>query len=140
MHPKVIKAMDIRGTAVAVSIFLENLPAAKSKGTTRPALAISNLQAVERDFAFVVGSSVEAAQIVRAAQSGDKKLITGVEVFDIFEGKKAADQFGDGRKSIAISVRMQPSDETLTDAEIDAVAEKIVASVVKATGAELRGG
>ena len=140
LHPKVLKAMDIRGNAVAVSIFLENLPAAKSKGTTRPALAISNLQSVERDFAFVVDSGVEAAQLVRAAQGGDKKLISGVEVFDVFDGKKAAEQFGEGRKSVAISVRLQPLNETLTDAEIDAVSDRIVASVIKATGAELRGG
>ncbi|MEL7468079.1 MAG: phenylalanine--tRNA ligase subunit beta [Pseudomonadota bacterium] len=139
LHPKVLKAMDIRGTAVAVSVMLENLPQAKAKSTTRPALQLSNLQAVERDFAFVVDAGVEAQQIVRAAMGGDKKLISGVEVFDIFDGGKASDQLGTGKKSVAIAVRLQPVNETLTDAEIEAVAEKIVASVAKATGAELRG-
>ena len=139
LHPKVIKAMDLRGPAIAISVNLENLPAAKSKGTTRPALEISNLQAVERDFAFVVDDTVEAAQIIRAAQGGDKKLISAVEVFDIFEGKKAAEQLGEGKKSVAIAVRLQPTSDTLTDAEIEAVGVKIVASVAKATGAELRG-
>ncbi|MEM9062378.1 MAG: phenylalanine--tRNA ligase subunit beta [Pseudomonadota bacterium] len=140
LHPKVVKAMDLRGPAVAVSIMLENLPAAKAKGTTRPALQVSNLQMVERDFAFVVDSSVEAQQIVRAAMGGDKKLIAGVDVFDIFEGKKAAEQLGVAKKSVAISVRLQPVNDTLTDAEIEAIGQKIVASVAKATGAELRGG
>ncbi|MGD1925039.1 MAG: phenylalanine--tRNA ligase subunit beta, partial [Paracoccaceae bacterium] len=139
LHPKVLKAMDIRGSAVAVSVMLENLPQAKAKGTTRPALQLSNLQAVERDFAFVVDAGVEAQQIVRAAMGGDKKLISGVEVFDIFDGGKASEQLGAGKKSVAIAVRLQPVNETLTDAEIEAVAEKIVASVAKATGAELRG-
>ena len=139
LHPKVLKAMDIKGAAVAVSVMLENLPAAKAKGTTRPALQVSNLQAVERDFAFVVDESVEAAQIIRAAQGGDKKLISGVEIFDVFEGKKAVEQLGAGKKSVAIAVRLQPTNETLTDAEIEAVGAKIVASVTKATGAELRG-
>ncbi|MEM7686325.1 MAG: phenylalanine--tRNA ligase subunit beta, partial [Pseudomonadota bacterium] len=139
LHPKVLKAMDIRGSAVAVSVMLENLPQAKAKGTTRPALQLSNLQAVERDFAFVVDAGVEAQQIVRAAMGGDKKLISGVEVFDVFDGGKASEQLGAGKKSVAIAVRLQPVNETLTDAEIEAVAEKIVASVAKATGAELRG-
>jgi phenylalanyl-tRNA synthetase beta chain len=135
----VLKAMDVRGPAVALTVFLKNLPPAKTKGTTRPALEISNLQAVERDFAFVVDADVESAAIVRAAQGADKKLIDAVEVFDLFEGKRAAEQLGEGKKSIAISVRLQPSDATLTDAEIDAVAERVVASVTKATGGTLRG-
>ncbi|MEM6663927.1 MAG: phenylalanine--tRNA ligase subunit beta [Pseudomonadota bacterium] len=139
LHPKVIKAMDLKGAAVAVEIYLENLPPAKAKGTTRPALEISNLQAVERDFAFVVSADVEAQAITRAAQGADKKLITGVEVFDVFAGKKATEQLGDGRKSVAISVRLQPTDQTLTDADIEAVGQKIIANVAKATGAELRG-
>ena len=139
LHPKVLKAMDVKGPAVALTVFLEALPPAKSKGTTRPALALSNFQSVERDFAFVVGADIEAAQIVRAAQGADKTLISSVEVFDQFDGKRAAEQLGEDRKSVAISVRLQPVDATLTDAQIDAVAEKIVANVAKATGATLRG-
>ena len=138
LHPRVLRAMDVRGPAAAIMVHLENLPAARSKGTTRPALKISNLQAVERDFAFVVDADVEAAQIVRAAQGADKKLIAAVEVFDLFDGKRAAEQFGEGRKSVAISVRMEPTEATLTEAEIDAVAEKIVAGVTRATGGSLR--
>ena len=139
LHPKVLKGMDVKGPAVGVTVFLENLPAARSKGTTRPALAVSNLQPVERDFAFVVDHTTEAAAIQKAAQGADKKLIEHVDVFDVFDGKKAAEQLGEGKKSVAISVRMQPKGETLTDAQIEEIGAKIVASVGKATGAVLRG-
>ncbi|MEO1492714.1 MAG: phenylalanine--tRNA ligase subunit beta [Pseudomonadota bacterium] len=138
LHPKVLDAMDVKGPAVAVTVFLENLPAAKKKSTTRPALTLSQFQAVERDFAFVVDEGVEAAQLVRAATGADKALIERVDVFDVFSGTKAAEQLGEGRKSIALSIRLQPRDATLKDAEIDAVAEKVVAAVTKATGATLR--
>ncbi len=138
LHPNALKATGARGPAVAITVFLENLPAAKAKGTTRPALKVSNLQAVERDFAFVVDETVEAAQLVRAAQGTDKQLIAGVDVFDLFQGKRAVEQLGEGKKSVAIAVRLQPSDTTLTDAQIEAVGEKIVANVAKATGAVLR--
>ena len=138
LHPKVLRELDVRGPAVAVTVFLENLPAPKAKGTTRPALEVSNFQAVERDFAFVVEERVEAAAITRAAEGADKKLIDRVDVFDVFSGKRAAEQLGAGMKSVAISVRLQPTEATLTETEIDAVAERIVASVSKATGARLR--
>ena len=139
LHPKVLQAMDVKGPAVAVTVFLENLPGAKAKGTARPALTVSNFQAVERDFAFVVDAQIEAAQIMRAAMGAEKKLIDRVEIFDVFEGKKAAEQLGEGKKSVAISVRLQPTDATMTDAEIEAIGQKIVAKVSAATGATLRG-
>jgi len=139
LHPKVLQAFGIKGSAVAMLIDLEALPAPKAKGPARPALDVSNFQAVERDFAFVVEERVEAAAITRAAEAADKALIDRVEVFDLFAGRKAAEQLGAGKKSVAISVHLQPRDKTLTDAEIEAVAEKIVANVAKATGAVLRG-
>ncbi|MEM7742623.1 MAG: phenylalanine--tRNA ligase subunit beta [Pseudomonadota bacterium] len=138
LHPKVLSALDIKGPAVAITVFLEALPAARRKGTARPALILSNLQSVERDFAFVVDERVETADLIRAAKGAEKTLITGIDVFDVFEGKRATEQLGEGRKSVAIAVRLQPSDKTLTDAEIDAISEKIVSSVTKATGATLR--
>src|SRR6056297_3274153 len=101
----------------------------------RAALALSDLQAVERDFAFVVGSEVEALSVVNAAQGADKGLIESVTVFDEFVGGA----LGEGRKSLAISVRLQPTDRTLTEDEIEAVAAKIVEKVGKATGGVLRG-
>jgi phenylalanyl-tRNA synthetase beta chain len=97
-------------------------------------LELSPFQPVERDFAFVVGASVKAADIVRAAQSVDRKLIVGVTVFDVYEGNG----IDPSKKSIAIAVTMQPRDKTMTDAEIDALAAKIVAEVSKKTGGVLR--
>jgi phenylalanyl-tRNA synthetase beta chain len=92
-------------------------------------------QAVDRDFAFVVDADVEAAALVNAAQGADKSLITAVNVFDEFVGGS----LGEGKKSLALTVRMQPTDRTLTEEEIDAVAAKVVDKVSKATGGVLRG-
>jgi len=89
---------------------------------------------VTRDFAFVVDSGVEAETLVRAARGADKALITDVTVFDQFTGAA----IGDGRKSLAIEITLQPRQRTLTDEEIDAVAAKVVAGVEKATGGTLR--
>ncbi|MFK7943177.1 MAG: phenylalanine--tRNA ligase subunit beta [Paracoccaceae bacterium] len=139
LHPKVVQAMDLRGPVMGVEIYLEALPPAKRKGTARPALTLNALQSVDRDFAFVVDADVETAAISRAAAGADKALIAGVSVFDLFEGKKAVEQLGEGKKSIAISVRLQPKVETLTDEQIEAVGAKIVSAVSKATGASLRG-
>ena len=139
VHPKVLKAMDVKGPAVAFTIRVEAVPFPKSKTTTRAALGRSDLQAVERDFAFVVDKGVEALTLVNAAQGADKALIESVAVFDQFTGEKAEAQMGAGKKSLAISVRLQPRDKTLTDEEIEAVSAKIVEKVAKATGGTLRG-
>lgn len=138
VHPRVLKAMDVKGPAVAFTIHLANVPFPKTKMLTRPALSISDLQAVERDFAFVVDQSVEALTLLNAAQGADKALIERVSVFDQFTGEKAEAQMGAGKKSVAISVRLQPRDRTLTDEEIEAVSAKIVEKVAKATGGTLR--
>ncbi|WGT49050.1 phenylalanine--tRNA ligase subunit beta [Thioclava nitratireducens] len=138
VHPKVLRELGVKGPAVAFTIRLANIPFPKKKGATRPALQISDLQAVERDFAFVVDADVEALTAVNAAMGADKKLIESVNVFDQFTGAKAEEQMGVGKKSIALTVRMQPADKTLTDAEIDAVSKKIVEKVSKATGGTLR--
>ena len=138
VHPKVLRAMDVKGPAVAFAIFVEAVPFPKAKAATRPALGLSDLQAVERDFAFVVGREVEALTLVNAAQGADKALIEAVRVFDEFSGEKAEAQMGAGRKSLAITVRLQPRDKTLTDEEIEAVSAKIVEKVTKATGGALR--
>jgi len=139
LHPRVIEAAELRGPAVATVVFLEALPAPRRKSAARPALVTSDYQAVERDFAFVVEERVEAETLLRAARSAEKGLIAEARVFDVFAGKRAAEQLGPGKKSIAISIRLEPSDRTLTDAEIEAVAERVVAAVEKATGGQLRG-
>jgi phenylalanyl-tRNA synthetase beta chain len=98
-------------------------------------LELSAFQPVSRDFAFIVDRAVKAGDLIRAAQSADKKLITDVTVFDVYEGKG----IDPGKKSIAIAVTLQPRDKTMTDQEIEAMAGKIVAEVVKRTGGTLRG-
>lgn len=139
VHPKVLAEMGVKGPAVAFTVLVANVPMPKAKTATRPALAISDLQAVERDFAFVVDKGVEALMAVNAAQGADKTLIESVRVFDQFTGEKAEAQMGTGKKSIALTVRLQPVDKTLTDADIEAVSAKIVEKVTKATGGTLRG-
>ncbi len=139
LHPKVLDAMGVKGPAVAFTLYPERVPFPKTTSATRPALAASDLQPVERDFAFVVDAGVEALTLVNAAQGADKALIASVAVFDEFHGAKAEAQMGAGKKSLAITVRLQPRDKTLTDAEIEAVGAKIVDKVAKATGGTLRG-
>jgi phenylalanyl-tRNA synthetase beta chain len=135
LHPRALAALKAEGPLVGFEVILENIPAAKAKATrAKPLLELSAFQPVERDFAFVVDNKVKAGDIVRAAQSVDKKLITNVTVFDVYEGTGVAP----GKKSIAIAVTMQPRDKTMTDAEIDALGQRIVAEVAKKTGGVLR--
>jgi len=136
VHPRVLKAMDMIGPVAAFEILLDNLaPPKRKKDAARPHLTLSAYQKVSRDFAFLVDEDVTAAKIAAAASQADKQLITNSEVFDVFVGGNLEA----GKKSLALSVTLQPMDRTLTDAEIEAVAEKIVANVTKATGATLRG-
>ncbi|MDO5658685.1 MAG: phenylalanine--tRNA ligase subunit beta [Paracoccus sp. (in: a-proteobacteria)] len=138
LHPKILREMDVKGPAVAFTIHIGNVPQPKSRSVARGALNASDLQAVERDFAFVVDQGVEAATIVNAAQGADKALIERVSVFDQFTGERAEAQMGAGKKSVAITARLQPRDKTLTEAEIEAVSAKIIDKVAKATGGSLR--
>lgn len=138
VHPRVLAPLGVKGPAVALTVDLAAIPQPKAKTPTRPALAASDLPAVDRDFAFVVEAGVEAARIVSAAQGADKALVAGVRVFDQFAGPQAEAQMGPGKKSVAITVRLQPTARTLTDAEIEAVSARIVEKVAKATGGALR--
>ena len=138
VHPGVLSAMDVKGPAVGFTLFLEDVPFPKTKTATRPALRLSDLQAVERDFAFVVDAGVEALTAVNAAQGADRTLIESVRVFDEFAGPRAEAQMGAGKKSLALTVRLQPVEKTLTDDEIEAVSARIVEKVTKATGGVLR--
>ncbi|MFG6517429.1 phenylalanine--tRNA ligase subunit beta [Sulfitobacter sp. 1A13496] len=135
VHPRVLAAMDVKGPAMAFTLYPAEVPLPRKSGATRPALQISDLQAVERDFAFVVDADVEALALVNAAKGADKALIEDVRVFDEFIGGS----LGEGKKSLAITVRLQPSDKTLKDADIEAVGAKVVEKVTKATGGVLRG-
>jgi phenylalanyl-tRNA synthetase beta chain len=135
IHPRVLAALDVSGPLVAFEVYLTAVPVAGKARTSRPPLDASDLQAVTRDFAFLVGSSVPADTVVRAARSADKVLIKDVSVFDVFAGEA----LGPGAKSVAIEVTLQPRERTLTDEEIDKVSASVVAAVRKATGGELRG-
>ncbi|NQU59836.1 MAG: phenylalanine--tRNA ligase subunit beta [Rhodospirillales bacterium] len=136
IHPGVLQGMGVKGPVAGFEIFFDNLPPQKEKKSkARPHLDLPQFQAVERDFAFVVDVAVTAAQVLAAARGADKKLITNVILFDVFEGG----DLGEAKKSIAVNVTLQPLEKTLTDAEIDAIAGLVVASVEKATGGVLRG-
>ncbi|CAA0086678.1 Phenylalanine--tRNA ligase beta subunit [Starkeya nomas] len=140
LHPSVLEALDAAGDGksplVGFEVLLDRVPEPKAKATrVKPLLELAAFQPVERDFAFVVLRSVAAGDMVKAAAGVDRKLITAVNVFDLYEGPGIdAD-----KKSVALSVTLQPREKTLTDAEIEAVAGRIVAEVAKKTGATLRG-
>lgn len=135
IHPAVLEALDVDGPLVAFEIILDKIPEPKARATrVKPALDLSPFQAVKRDFAFLVGREVKAADILKAAQGADKKLVAGVGVFDVYEGKG----IDPDKKSVAVEVTLQPRERTLTDKDIEEVAGRIVAEVTKKTGATLR--
>ena len=111
-----------------------NSGAEGEESATRAALNVSDLMSVSRDFAFVVDDGIEADKLVKAAKGADKVLIGDVTVFDVFAGGS----LGEGKKSLAIEVTLNPREKTLTDEEIEAVSARIVAQVQKATGGVLR--
>ncbi|WP_064681473.1 phenylalanine--tRNA ligase subunit beta [Rhizobium bangladeshense] len=134
-HPLTLEALDVSGALCGFEVYLDAMAEPKKKATrTKPALELSPFQAVKRDFAFVVDKTVESGAIIKAATGADRKLVTGVNVFDIFEGASV----GDGKKSVAIEVQIQPVERTLTDEDFEALTQKIVASVAKFTGGVLR--
>ncbi len=136
LHPKTLGSLDVTGPVVGFEVFLEALAEPKARSTrSKGALQVSEFQAVSRDFAFVVKDSVEADKILKAVRGADKALITEVNVFDVFRGPA----IGEGNKSVGIEITIQPKDKTLTDEEIDAISQKVIAAVTKATGATLRG-
>ncbi len=134
LHPSTTKAMGFKGTAVAAEIFLDAIPLKKKSGHMRDAFAPPALQAVTRDFAFIVDADLPAGDLVRAVKGADKKLITDARVFDLFEGPSV----GEGKKSLAVEVTLQPQDATLTEEDLKGLTEKVVANASK-LGAGLRG-
>ncbi|MEW7007184.1 phenylalanine--tRNA ligase subunit beta [Lentilitoribacter sp. EG35] len=135
-HPNVLKKLDVSGALCGFEVFLDAIPSGKRKPTrTKGALTLSPYQAVRRDFAFVVDKDVQAAAIIRAAAGADKKLVTAVNVFDVFEGPS----LGTDKKSIAIEVTIQPFERTMTEEDFEALSQKIIGNVSKSTGGALRG-
>lgn len=135
IHPKMLTALDVAAPVAAFEIFLDALPPEKRRAKARPAMAAADLLPVRRDFAFILDETVPAGDVIKAATGADKALITDVTVFDVFAGKNMAE----GKKSVAIEVTLQPKERTLTDAEIEAVAKKVIAEVKRVTGGEIRG-
>ena len=136
LHPRLLAELDAEGVYAAVEITLDALPAPKVKATkTKPKLELVDLQPVTRDFAFIVAQDARAGDLLRAVQGADRTLITGADIFDIYEGAGVPE----GKKSVAVAVTLQPREKTLTDADLDAVTQKIVAEAEKKVGATLRG-
>lgn len=136
LHPRVLRRLGVKGPVAGFEMFPAALPFPKAKaGRARPALTLAPLQPVSRDFAFIVASDLPADAVLRAARGADRKLISDVSLFDVYTGPGVAD----GKKSLAIAVTVQPADATLTDAQIDAVGQKIIAVVGKQCGGVLRG-
>ena len=135
VHPRMLALLDCAGPCVAFEIYLDAMPTTKRRSTNRGALGVQALQPVDRDFAFVVADAVSAADLVSAAIGANKKLIAAASIFDVFSGGALEE----GMKSIAVRVSLQPTDRTLTEDDIDAVATQIIVAVNKSTGATLRG-
>lgn len=130
LHPSVLRAFDLAGDVAAVELYLDAIPAKRASGFMRPAYAPPVLQAVRRDFAFVVPAGVSANALVRAVRGADKAAITAARVFDVFEKE--------GERSVAVEIVLQPGEKSFTDADLKAVADKVVAAAIK-LGATLRG-
>ena len=132
LHPRVRSALDLPGPVAAFELFLDAIPEPRRRRKSTPDLPA--FQPVRRDFAFVVDHAVTAEALLRAARGAERTLVAGVTLFDVYAG----DRLPDGKKSLAIEVTFQPRERTLTDAEIEAAAAKVVAAVAKATGGVLR--
>ncbi|WBY07044.1 phenylalanine--tRNA ligase subunit beta [Sphingomonas sp. 7/4-4] len=134
VHPGVLRAFDLDGDVAAVEIYLDALPAKRGTGFMRPAYTPPALQAVTRDFAFLVPAELAAGDLVRTVKGADKAVIVDARLFDIFTGTGVPE----GQKSLAVEVTLQPGEKSFTDAELKAVADKVVAAAAK-LGAMLRG-
>jgi phenylalanyl-tRNA synthetase beta chain len=139
LHPEVLEHFEVKGPVAAFEVFLDAVPlpraATGTSGRAKAPLKLSVFQPVERDFAFVVDREMPAETLLRAARGVDRKLVSDVRLFDVYEGKGLVE----GKKSLAISVVLQPQEATLTDAEIEGFSKRLVAAVEKATGGTLRG-
>ena len=134
LHPETLRALDVEGPVVAAEIYLDAIPAKRDSGRTRPAYAPQALQAVRRDFAFLVAADLQADKLIRAIQGADKQAIVEVSLFDVFTGQGVPE----GQKSLGLEVVLQPTDKSFDEAALKAIADRIVAAAAK-QGATLRG-
>lgn len=133
LHPRVLRAFDLSGPAAAAELYLDAIPSRRAASRMRDAYAPPALQAVRRDFAFIVPEGVAADRLLRAVRGADKAAIAGVGLFDLFTGAGVAE----GEKSLAVEVVLQPAEKSFTEDELKAVAERIVAAAAR-LGARLR--
>jgi phenylalanyl-tRNA synthetase beta chain len=124
--------MKIDPKVVGFEVFVADLPI--PKGSKKATLELSPYQAVERDFAFIVDKTTPAQDLISAVKRADKTLISDVKLFDVFEGKTIEA----GKKSLAVSVRIEPKEATLTEEQLTALSTKIIEQVKTLTGGELR--
>jgi phenylalanyl-tRNA synthetase beta chain len=134
LHPTILRAFDLSGPVVAAEVYLDALPQKRSSGRVRSAYAPPALQAVKRDFAFLVPEEMQADAMLRAVRGADKTWIVGASLFDEFTGQGVPE----GQKSLAVEVTLQPGEKSFTDEELKAISERIVAAAGK-LGAALRG-
>lgn len=135
LHPQVLKTLDVAGPMLAFELNIDALPEGKRKAVkTKPALSLSPHMPLSRDFAFVVEEKVAAGDLIRAVAGADKALIAQARVFDVYRGAS----LGEGVKSLAVEILVQPQDHTLAEAEIEQLSAKVVAAAAKAVGAKLR--
>ena len=135
LNPRILKALDAEGPMLGFELDLGAIPEPKKKPTkTKAALNLSALMPLTRDFAFLVDQATPAGEVARPILAADKTLIADVRVFDVYQGKGVPE----GQKSVAVEVTVQPTEKTLTEAEIEALSARIVAAAEKAVGAKLR--
>ena len=134
LHPAVIEALDARPPLAGFEVFLDAVPEPRAARAKLP-VHLSVFQPIERDFAFVVDRDLPAETLLRAARGVDRKLVSQIRLFDLYEGAGLPE----GKKSLAITVVLQPQERTLTDAEIEAFSKRLITQVEKATGGQLRG-
>ncbi len=136
IHPAILEEMGAKNTVVGFEVFLENIPAKRNKnGAAKPLLKLSPFQPLSRDFAFIVKDDVNANDVIRAAKSADKKLITKAEIFDIYTGKG----IDDGHKSLALNITIQPIEATLTDEQLEEIMNNVIDAIANKCGGVLRG-
>lgn len=134
LHPSLAKHFDVDGPVMAAQIFLDAIPAKRASGPARAAFTPPALQSVRRDFAFLAPETLAAGDLVRAVKGADKLSIVDARLFDRFAGQGVPDR----QVSLAVEVELQPQDKSFTDAELKAIADKVVAAAAK-VGAALRG-
>jgi len=134
LHPRLARAFDLGGAVVAAELFLDAIPLPRRGSFMRAPYAPPALQPVARDFAFLVPDALEADALVRAVRGADKAHIVDARLFDLFVGAGVPE----GQKSLAVEVTLQPGEKSFTDADLKAIADKVVAAAGK-QGATLRG-